>query len=332
VTELRSSDLPRAWTILLVIAAGLLLWPFVGWVILAIWLSGAARGIHTHLTRRLCGRIHLAALLVVGAMMMILVPLGALVTMLVLDAIALVTELAQSDQAHSILTSLVSDKNPDPEASVGELVMMQGERAFGLAKVILSSAARAIIGLVILVAGIFAMLIDGRRWYAWTEEHLPMGPRAVRRFAAAFVETGRGLAFGVVGAGAIQAVLATGAYLMLGVPQALPLGLLTLIFSVVPVLGTAIVWMPVAAGLAMTGRMAEGAGLAIFGVVVIGSIDNLIRPWLTKYGHLKLPAFVILVAMFGGVELFGGWGILFGPLIVRLAKEALEVRREAVQG
>ena len=64
---------------------------------------------------------------------------------------------------------------------------------------------------------------------------------------------------------------------------------------------------------------------------VIGSIDNLARPWLTRRGQLALPTFVVLVAMFGAVELFGGWGILFGPLIVRLAKEALEVRREAVQ-
>jgi predicted PurR-regulated permease PerM len=62
---------------------------------------------------------------------------------------------------------------------------------------------------------------------------------------------------------------------------------------------------------------------------VIGSIDNLARPWLSRRGKLQLPGFVVLVAMFGGVELVGGWGILFGPLVVRLAKEALEVRREA---
>jgi predicted PurR-regulated permease PerM len=81
----------------------------------------------------------------------------------------------------------------------------------------------------------------------------------------------------------------------------------------------------------MTGRVAEGIGLAIYGAVVIGSLDNLARPWLTRFGKLQLPGFLVLVSMFGGVELFGGWGILFGPLVVRLAKEALEVRREAVQ-
>jgi len=111
----------------------------------------------------------------------------------------------------------------------------------------------------------------------------------------------------------------------------IPLGLLTLLFSIVPLVGTAIVWVPVAAGLALTGRVGAGIGLAIYGVLVIGSIDNLARPWLARRGKLQLPTFVVLVSMFGAVELFGGWGVVFGPLLVRLAKEALEVRREAMQ-
>lgn len=328
----QSYKFPRAWTIILVVAAALVLAPFAGWVILAIWLSGFARKLHDRLTRHFRGRINLAAFLTVGMLMMILLPLGAIITMLVIDAVGLVTQLAESDEVHSMLTSLARDKNPDPEASIGELLLMQGERAFGVVQIILTSAAQIIIGLVVLVAGMYALLVDGRRWYAWAEEHAPIGPKAVRRFSEAFVETGRGLAFGVVGAGVLQAILATIAYLFLGVPQALPLGLLTLIFSVVPVVGTAIVWVPVSVGLMLSGSMTEGIGLAVFGAVVIGSIDNLARPWLTKYGHLKLPPFLVLVSMFGGVEVFGGWGILFGPLIVRLAKEALEVRREAVQG
>lgn len=313
------------------IAAAVLLAPFAGWVVLAIWLSGSARGLHDRLTRRL-RRVNLAAFLTVAIMMTVLVPVGAILTLLVIDAIALVRDLAQSDQVDSVLTALVSnsDTKPSTETDYSDLLVSQGARAWGVARMILTSAVQAIIGVVILIAGIYALLVDGRRWYAWIEDHATVGRRAVRRFAGAFVETGRGLAFGVVGAGVVQAVLATVAYLVLGVPQALPLGFLTLLFSIVPLVGTALVWVPVAAGLALTGRVYEGLGLAIFGIVVIGTVDNLARPYLTKFGKLQLPTFIVLVSMFGGVELFGGWGILFGPLIVRLAKEALEVRREAV--
>lgn len=325
------SEVPRAWTIGLVLAAAAVLAPFAGWIILAIWLGRFARGGHLRLARRLGDRPHLSALVVVLAMTLVLVPLGAVGTVLVMDAVALVTRLAGSDQAHSLLTTLVSDSGASSQATLGELLATQGERAFSLVRVIFSSAAQLLIGLVILFSGVYAMLVDGDRWYAWAEEHAPAGPTVVGRFAGAFVETGRGLAFGMVGAGVLQALLATAAYLVLGVPQALPLGLLTLVFSIVPLVGTAIVWVPVAIGLALTGRLGEGLGLAGFGVLVIGSIDNLARPWLTRYGKLQLPTFVVLVAMFGAVELVGGWGILFGPLIVRLAKEALIVRREAVQ-
>jgi predicted PurR-regulated permease PerM len=183
-----------------------------------------------------------------------------------------------------------------------------------------------VIGLLILVAGIYSLLVEGEGWWAWIEAHAPIAPAHLQRLGDAFRETGRGLWFGVVGAGAVQATAATIAFLALGVPHALPLGLLTLVFSVIPAIGTAIVWIPVAAGLALTGRTEAAIVMAAIGVLVISSIDNLARPWLARRGRLALPSWVVLTAMFGGIELVGGWGVLFGPLVVRLAKEALVIR------
>lgn len=330
---MKDCDIPRVWVILLVVAAAILLTPFAGWIILAAWLSGFARPIHTRLTRRLHGHDHLAAVLTVGLLTLVLIPLGVVVGLLVVDAIALISNLAESDRAHSLLTSLVAKESTqaNPDASMGELLLSQGDRAVGILKIVAASAAGMIMGLVVLFAGMYGMLVEGRHWYTWICQNAPFDKKTVRRFAEAFTETGRGILIGVAGAGLLQAIVATAAYLLLGVPQALALGFLTLMFSIVPVVGTAIVWVPVAAGLALTGRVYEGVGLAIFGAVVIGSIDNLARPWLTRWGHLQLPGFVVLVAMFSGVQLIGGWGIIYGPLVVRLAKEALELRREGMQ-
>jgi predicted PurR-regulated permease PerM len=69
--------------------------------------------------------------------------------------------------------------------------------------------------------------------------------------------------------------------------------------------------------------------LAVIGVAVIGTVDNLARPYLARRGRLELPTWLVLTSMFGGVELFGGWGLVLGPLLVRLAKEALVLSREA---
>ncbi|MBW3550984.1 MAG: AI-2E family transporter, partial [Proteobacteria bacterium] len=90
-------------------------------------------------------------------------------------------------------------------------------------------------------------------------------------------------------------------------------------------IGTAIVWIPVAAGLALTGRPSAALSLAVVGVAVIGTVDNVARPWLAHRGKLQLPTWVVLVSMFGGIELIGAWGLLLGPLLVRLAKEALVI-------
>jgi predicted PurR-regulated permease PerM len=323
-------EIPTVVVAVLVLAAAYLLWPLAGPLVLAIWLSGFAHGLHERITQRFNGRVHLAAFLTVLLLTTVLVPIGAIVTLLVIDAVALIADLAQSDQAQSVLVSLVSpQKTPSPEASMRELLLAQGGRAIGIARTIFSGAVQVVIGLVILLFGTYAMLVDGRRWYTWADTHAPIGSTALRRMADAFTETGRGLVFGFVGAGLLQSIAATAAYLVLDVPQALPLGFLTLLFSIVPLFGTALVWVPVAAGLAMSGRLGAGIGLAVFGALVISSIDNFARPYLARRGKLQLPTFVVLVSMFGAVEVFGGWGVIFGPLFVRLAKEALQLRREA---
>jgi predicted PurR-regulated permease PerM len=308
-------------------ASVVLLWPFAPWVVLAAWGAVAARRPHAFWTRVLGDRPRIAAAVTLGAVALLVVPAVALLTLLVADAIALVQRLMASERGQETLRRLVSSDDPKAvwSSDLMGLAMRQGERAWAIAQQVAGTAVRGIIGVVVLIAGIYAMLIDGDRWYAWVERHAPIPARALGRLAQAFVETGRGLLFGIVGAGLAQSIVATVVYVLIGVPQPFALGVLTLMASVVPSVGTAIVWLPVATGLALTGRTGAALVLAIAGVVVIGSIDNLVRPYLARRGHLQLPTFVVLVAMFSGIIAIGAWGMLVAPLAVRLAKEALAI-------
>jgi predicted PurR-regulated permease PerM len=92
--------------------------------------------------------------------------------------------------------------------------------------------------------------------------------------------------------------------------------------------GTAIVWVPLAVGLAVTGRTTAAVILVIIGAGVISTVDNVLRPVFSRYGELQMSSFALLLAMFGGLALFGGWGLALGPLIVRLAVEALDIAKE----
>jgi predicted PurR-regulated permease PerM len=105
----------------------------------------------------------------------------------------------------------------------------------------------------------------------------------------------------------------------------LVLGLLTCIASLIPSVGTALVWVPIAVGLALAGKTVSAAVLAAVGVFVIGTVDNVLRPVFARFGKLDLSSFALLVSIFGGLAIFGTGGLILGPLFVRLAKEALMI-------
>ncbi len=314
----------------LVVASAVLLAPLAPAVMLALWLAALGRVMQVPLTRWLGGRIRLAAALTVVTLTTILIPFVLAVTSLAADAYVLVLQLVRSPRGNEVLEQLVVHKGPQGNAaSLWDLVLANQERAWGIIQQVAGTAASVVIALVVILAGSYAVLVDGARWYRWVERYAPIPPSLLRRLRDAFFETGRGLFIGIGGAGLLQAIAATAAYLGLGVPHALELGLLTFCFSLIPAVGTAIVWVPVAAGLALTGRTIAAIILTILGVAVIGTVDNLVRPVLARRGQLQLPSYVVLVAMFAGVRVLGAWGLLIAPLAVRLAKAALEGKADA---
>jgi predicted PurR-regulated permease PerM len=309
----------------LVVGAGVIAWPYAPWILLAIWIAAFARGPCARLARGLGGRRSLAAALTIIALALLLVPLVVLAASLVGDAIELVDRALATDRAQEFLRRLVQGDGRERSLSdLVDLATANGGHAWAIVRQLVGTVAQIVIGVVILVAGAYAMLIDGPRWYAWLERHAPIPRDALGRLSAAVLETGRGLFVGVVGAGLAQSIVATIVYVALDVPRPFALGLLTLACSVIAVIGTGIVWVPVAAGLAITGRPVAALVLAIAGVALIGTIDNVVRPYLARRGHLQLPTYAVLVSMFGGIALLGARGLLIGPLVVRLARAALE--------
>jgi predicted PurR-regulated permease PerM len=321
-------DRPTRWVLWALLAAcALLLAPMLPAVMLAVWFAALTRGAHVRLSRALGDRRRLSAGLTLAAFTLVLVPFVLVATSLAADAYELVVQLLRSPRGKQVLEKLVARDGSAPAPSnVWDIAMSQQERAWGILMQVAGTATRVVIDLVVILAGAYAVLVEGGRAYAWFEEHAPMSPALLRRLRDAFYETGRGLFIGIGGAGLLQALVATIAYLALSVPSALELGVLTFVFSLIPVVGTAVVWIPVAAGLALTGRTGAAIILAICGIAVIGTVDNLVRPMLARRGHLQLPTYVVLVAMFAGVQVIGAWGLFVAPLAVRMAKAALETR------
>lgn len=319
----------RALKLLALAASAAVLAPFWPALVLAVWTGTSVQRWTQPFRRMTGGRNRAAAALTVLTVALILLPLLALAAVVASDAIALVERTLNSSEAQAFVRSLVANPEGQAPPSINELVNEHGTRAWAVLRGVSTLAVQWLVGAMVFIVTTYAVLADGPALYAWFLRHSPLSPRIVARLGHAFHETGRGLFVGVLGAGMVQGATAGILFIILGVPRPIVLGFLTVVASIVPNLGSALVWVPVAAGLAFTGRTTAAIVLVVLGIGVIGTIDNVFRPLLSRRGNLQLPAFMLLLSMLGGIFLIGTWGFLAGPLILRLAKEILLLSDEA---
>jgi len=329
------------WVVLILVigaaAAFLPLWPPL---VLAAFVAAMARPLLLRIGKATGGRQRAAGALVVLLVMVLFVPLGGAIVSLSRGAVELARNVMASDSAKSALVAVVSGgPSGDPGGTAGALdflkspgkivalVQEHGAYAMQIVGGVAGAATEALLGFFVFFYAVYVFLLDGPGYYEWLEQHAPIDVEHTRRLAAAFNETGRGLFIGVGLTGLAQGIVATTTYVALGVPRALVLGLLTCIASLIPSVGTGLIWVPVAIGLALAGREVQAAIMAGVGVLVIATVDNVMRPIFARFGKLELSTFVLLTSIFGGLAMFGTWGLLLGPLAVRLAKEALILAR-----
>ena len=317
---------------LTVVAAAVLV-PFWAPLVLAAWGAIIASPLQQRLTRSLRRPRLAAALLTALLVFVLLLPIAVATLSLSGSAIALGQRLTESKSGAEALKTLSSGdatgfdlKQLDPE-HVLNLLRQHGATALGAMRKIFGAASVALIGLVVFVAGFYTFLTEGKQAHAWLLERAPLSHAHFHRLANVFAEVGRGLLVGVGLTALSQGAVATIGYLVTGVPQAFVLGLVTMFASLVPSVGAALVWIPVTTALALSGRPGAALAMLLIGLFV-SVVDNLLRPLFARYAELRMHSLVLFIAMLGGIVLFGTWGLLLGPLLVRWAGEGLSMLRE----
>ncbi len=328
---------PLTWlTLGLVVASTFVFLPLWPPLLLAVWTAALTKPMLLRFQRGLRGRQRAAAVLSLLLFIVVALPVSLLVVGVVAGAKELLAMVQASSSARSALEGILSSPDspnalPSSLADVTNLVKRSGMEGFDLLSTIAGAAAAALIGLFLYFGGAYAMLVDGEGLWKWMQRNSPFRPNVGERLSAAFHETGRGLLVGVGLTTLAQGLAATIIYASLGVPRAWVLGPITGVASVIPFVGTALIWGPIALGLFLTGRPGRGVILVALGVVVIGSVDNLLRPLFSRWGALQMPMFLVFVSVFGGLAAFGTWGALLGPLVVRMTMEAVELARESAE-
>jgi predicted PurR-regulated permease PerM len=321
----------RALAAVLSVAAAVVLAPLWASLVLAAWFADLLRPSVCRF-ERLLGRRRAAAAVVVLVVVTVLLPFSAVVAAIVAGAEDLLSQARAALEGRGSLGAvLLGSGNAAPSWEPRDwatLVTKYGANAWRAMSTIARASANAAIAALVFVAALYTFVVDGEGAYSWMKRNAPISPDSFDRLARAFRETGRGLIVAGGGTSLLQGAVATVAYIALGIPRALLLGPLTAVCAIVPFVGTALVWVPLAIELAATARYGTAAAVTAVGLVN-GVVDNLARPFFARFGRLDLPTFVVLIAMVGGIAVFGAAGALLGPLLVRLSVEALAIVSDA---
>ena len=194
--------------------------------------------------------------------------------------------------------------------------------------VVVGGAVGAIVQMVLVVFTLFYLFRDGERIKQAAYRMLPIERVQAHDIALRTREVIAATVNGVLVIAAIQGTLGTLIFSILGLPSPLLWGVVMFFLCMIPMAGAFLVWAPAAIYLAVTGHYVKALVLVGWGVVVIGSIDNVLSPRLVGQ-RAKLHELLVFFAVLGGLEVFGVLGLVLGPVVVAITLALIEMVRQA---
>jgi predicted PurR-regulated permease PerM len=345
----RSASLENRFFLLLLFVVSLafiwVLWPFYGAVFWGAILALMFTPLFMRLLKALKGKRTSAALVTVAIiLLLVILPLGLIVASLVQEA-AIVYQGMQSgqfsfgsyfQQVHGALpawaiglldrfglstTGLILERVSISLSKGSQYLVTQalsmGQNAFDF-----------IVSFFIMLYLLFFLLRDGGVLARRIAQAVPLEAGIKRDLAGKFVTVIRATVKGNVLVAALQGALGGLIFWLLGIHAPVLWGTLMAFLSLLPAVGAALVWGPVAIYFLVTGAIWKGLILTAFGVLVIGLVDNILRPVLVGK-DTKMPDYVVLVSTLGGMAIFGLNGFVIGPVIAAMFMAAWDLFAKA---
>ncbi len=320
------------------VAVAWLAQPLAVGVLLGTLLAFTLQPVHQWIRARMPGRPQTAALFsVLGATVVLVGAIGGLGYLLVGRGVLLTqrlgTELSPGGRGRAALEHVAARLHLSAAEVTGrirEVAVAAAERAASFAAVVASATMSGLLVLFFVMLSMHFVLVHGPRVAISAERVVPLPPAHVRALIDEFRRVGRSVLLGTLLTGMAQGFLAGLGYWICGVPDAAFFGAATAVASLIPAVGTLLVWVPIGIWLLATGHAAAGLGELVWGsFAVVGASDYVIRPRLVGSDH-DTPALLTFIALFGGVEVFGLLGLIVGPLLMSLALSVLRMfAREA---
>jgi predicted PurR-regulated permease PerM len=197
--------------------------------------------------------------------------------------------------------------------------------SFGAA--VLGNFARFLGTFLITLVVVFFLFRDGKDWVYRASKLTPLSSTQTDRLLQNIADTIIANVYGIISVGVVQGLLVGISLRIVGIPSALLLAVAASFASIIPVIGCALVWAPAGIYLLVTGSIGKGIFVLIWGIAVVSSADNFIRPWVIS-GKVQLHPLVLLFFILGGVEAFGFLGIFLGPIVASVLAVLFKMLRE----
>lgn len=305
--------------------------PFLMAILLAAIFAGLASPLYRRILRLFRGRRGLAsAATLLLLLFVVLVPLLALLGIVAAQALHVTEQVSpwvtqQLENPDRLLNRLERIPGIERLEPYREQILQKAGEAVGRAGTFLfnslSATTRGTVSfffqLFVLLYAMFFFLMDGSRILQKILYYLPMAEADEQRMVEKFGSVTRATIKGTLLIGLAQGALAGVAFWIVGIDGAVFWGTIMMVLSIIPGIGTALVWVPAAIILLATGKVGQGIFLAGFCALIVGSVDNLLRPRLV--GHdTKMHELLILFGTIGGILLFGVLGFIIGPILAAL--------------
>lgn len=174
---------------------------------------------------------------------------------------------------------------------------------------------------------VFFFFREGRSLHRRVGALMPLSSEQVEKLFRGIENTIIGTVYGGLVVAVIQGVLVGVGLWFFAIPSPVLWGVVAAFFALLPVVGTAAVWVPAALYLLLNGHLVQALILAIWGAVVVAAVDNLLRPILIS-GRVEMPKLLIFFSVLGGVSVFGFLGLILGPVILAVTQTVLGILRE----
>ena len=325
---------PRFFVALMILATillALVIWPMITELIMAAVLAGVLWPLQQRLSRRLRGRRSVAAGTLTAAVVIALLGPVALITTFVIrdgaEGVAFVSDALHSYDVARLVGHLPARARDAVQEAIdrlprtvteaaGKVDATTGEAASTVGKALAATGAFAFHTVMMLIA-LFFFLVRGDDLVRWLDSMSPLERGQTLELFSTFRRVSYAVVASSAVTAAVQALAALAGFLIARVPSPVFFALVTFFFAFIPAIGAAVVSLFAAALLLVTGHPYMAIFLSAWGLVVVGLVDNLVKPLLIRRG-LEIHGGIVFFSLIGGLATFGAIGLVVGPLVVAL--------------